>query len=57
MVDRGSYNVIYPARFLVDAGGKLNQEDLKETSAFFGQEVKEKYNDAGVIHVQKHRLG
>jgi hypothetical protein len=51
----GNYDVIDPAHFLIDAGGKLNQEDLKEASAF-GQEIKEKYNDTGVIHVQNTGL-
>jgi hypothetical protein len=51
----GTHDVIDLARFRVDGGGRLRTEDLHAESAF-GQEVQEKYNDTGVIHVQNTGL-
>jgi hypothetical protein len=51
----GSYDVIAPSRFMIDAGGKVGAEDLKATSAL-GQEMQEKYKDVGLIHLQNTGL-
>jgi hypothetical protein len=47
--------VIDPARFIVDGGGKLNKEDLCKDS-WIGQEMKAKYEDVGLVHVQNTGL-
>lgn len=51
----GSHDVIDPARFRVNGGGMLRREDLHENS-LIGQEIQEKYNDTGVVHVQNTGL-
>lgn len=51
----GRYDaVLDPARFLVDGGGKLGKDDLKAGS-WIGQEMQEKYQDVGLVHV--HNTG
>ena len=51
----GSYDVIDPARYIVNAGGNLRKEELHADSAI-GQEIQERYNDTGVIHIQNTGL-
>lgn len=51
----GAYDVIDPQRFVVNAGGNLHKEDLHAES-LIGQEIKEKYRDTGLIHVQNTGL-
>ena len=43
--------VIDPDRFVIDGRGNISKEDLLENS-IFNQEIKAKYNDVGVVHVQ-----
>jgi len=47
--------VIDPSRFVIDGKGKLSQADLLPDS-WIGHEIKEKYDDVGVIHVQNTGL-
>jgi hypothetical protein len=48
----GSYDaVIDPSRFVVNGGGKLTSADCVPNS-WVGQEIQEKYNDVGLIHIQ-----
>ena len=51
----GRNDVIDPLRFVVDGHGKLSKEDLQPNS-WIGQEVQEKYNDVGLVHVQNTGL-
>ena len=52
----GSYDhVIDPSKFIIDCGGKVSKDDLKPNSLLC-QEMNEKYNDIGVIHVQNTGL-
>jgi hypothetical protein len=47
-------HVTHPSRF-VDAGGKIGKEDLHENSFLGFKEMRDKYNDVGVIHFQTQR--
>lgn len=52
----GRYDaVLDPARFVVDGRGKLTSDDCNKNSSI-GQEIVEKYNDVGLIHVQNTGL-
>jgi hypothetical protein len=53
---RGAYDaVIDPSRFVVNGRGKLSKEDCVPES-YVGQEIKAKYDDVGVVHVQNTGL-
>jgi len=52
----GSYDAVMDSsNFLVDGQGKLSKEDLHPNS-WLGQEIQEKYNRVGLIHVQNTGL-
>jgi hypothetical protein len=51
----GEYNVIDQSRYVVDGGGHVRKEDLHGDS-MLGQEMREKYNDVGLVHLQNTGL-
>ncbi|EEC47041.1 predicted protein [Phaeodactylum tricornutum CCAP 1055/1] len=51
----GAYDVIDTSRFIIDGKGKVCKSDLLPTS-WLGQEIQEKYDDVGVLHLQNTGL-
>jgi hypothetical protein len=51
----GEYDVIDHSRYVVDGGGRVSKEDLHSDSAI-GQEMREKYADVGLVHLQNTGL-
>jgi len=51
----GRWDVIDPVRFVVNGKGKLSDDDLHLDSVF-AQELKAKYDDVGLVHVQNTGL-
>jgi hypothetical protein len=48
-------SVIDSSKFLIDGGGKISEADLKENS-MIAQEMKSKFGDVGLLHVQNTGL-
>ena len=46
----GEYDILDQSRYVVDAGGLVGKEDLHSDSAI-GQEMREKYDDVGLVHL------
>jgi hypothetical protein len=46
----GEYDVVDQSRYVVDGGGLVGKEDLHSDSAI-GQEMREKYDDVGLVHL------
>jgi hypothetical protein len=44
-------SVLNPSTFLVDGGGKLKEADL-DSDSLIGQELREKFDATGLVHVQ-----
>lgn len=44
-------SVLDPKSFLIDGGGKLKEDDL-DSASLIGQELREKFDATGLVHVQ-----
>ena len=44
-------SVLDPSTFLVNGGGKLKEDDL-DSASLIGQELREKFENTGLVHVQ-----
>lgn len=51
----GENDIIDPSRFVVNGGGRVSKEDLHSDSAI-GREMRAKYDDVGLVHVQNTGL-